>query len=148
MSSELLDLDLPDKAHQDAKIIHDCAEHLLAILCDILELARIKSDKFNIKCLPFSLPAEINKVVNLFSASAEKKGLSLSVNVQSGLKTERMGKLLQLNIPIIIECLTVLTLAGDSVRLRQVLFNLISNSIKVISPLLCLCSALYLVSVY
>ncbi len=81
MSSELISMDLPRDTKESAQIIHDCAEHLMSLLTNILDLARFKSGKLNLEQIPFHLPREVEKVSSLLSANAKQKGLSVSADI-------------------------------------------------------------------
>jgi signal transduction histidine kinase/AmiR/NasT family two-component response regulator len=85
------------------------AETLLALLNDLLDAAKLEAGEITLETLPVDLAGLVRDTLRLFSAGAEDKGLTLSVAVDPALP-ER--------------------LAGDPVRLRQVLSNLVSNAIK------------------
>ncbi|QLG89770.1 tetratricopeptide repeat protein [Chitinibacter bivalviorum] len=85
------------------------AELLLGIINDILDASKIEAGKISIEVIPFDLHKVIGQVTALFAARAEEKGLSFIVDVAH---LSHGG------------CL------GDPTRIRQVLFNLISNAIK------------------
>ena len=82
---------------------------LLRILNDILDYSKIEAGKIDLEKLPFSLNNTIHEVLNLFENSAKQKGLALTVHID-----KRIPK----------------NIVGDSVRLRQVLSNLVGNGIK------------------
>ncbi|MBF0611199.1 MAG: response regulator [Magnetococcales bacterium] len=76
---------------------------------DILELARIEAGQVVIKEAPLNLPAIMDNVLAPFMEQAAVKGITLSYQVAPDLPTR---------------------LLGDSLRLRQVLFNLVKNAIQ------------------
>jgi signal transduction histidine kinase len=85
------------------------ADHLLAIIDDLLDISKLESGKLTIERAKFS-PRELAlKVISLLHMRAEEKNLRLAVEFQSVL-------------PRIIE--------SDPVRLRQILLNLVGNAIK------------------
>ncbi len=85
------------------------AIHLLDIINDILDLSKIEAGKFELQEEPFDLQQCIGDVVGSLAGIAEEKGLALRHGIDS-------------DVPRLI--------VGDSVRLRQVLMNLIGNAIK------------------
>lgn len=89
--------------------IHEAGESLLGLVNDILDVAKIEAGKLTIERVPFELPRLVQQVVDLFEASAEARGLTLTCTVAA-------------DAPRIV--------MGDPLRTRQVLSNLLSNAIK------------------
>lgn len=100
---------LEDRYHQYAATISKSADVLLDIIDEILDFSKIESGNFEIASEPLPLNAVIEQVSNLFWAKANEKEIRLETMVDD-------------EIPSI--------LRGDSLRLRQVLSNLIGNAIK------------------
>lgn len=89
--------------------IYSSSQHLLQIVNDILDLSKIEEGYLRFESVPFS-PHEIAKdAVSTFSLKAQEKGLDLNLITE--------GK--QENVVL-----------GDPFRLRQILYNLISNAVK------------------
>jgi PAS domain S-box-containing protein len=88
---------------------HHSAEHLLGILNDILDLARLEAGRMVLESAPFDLPETVRAVIESMRPLAHQKRLTL-----------------QLHIPR--DCPQ--WVKGDSLRLRQILFNLIGNALK------------------
>lgn len=88
---------------------HSSAESLLGILNQVLDLSKIEAGKLTLNIEPYNLKALINDIDSAFSTVAQKQNL----------------KLLTIQDPRIAEVLLF-----DSLRLRQILQNLISNAIK------------------
>ncbi len=86
-----------------------CADTLLGIIGDILDLSKIEADKLELEMRPVSLHGVINEVIAMMRHRTEAKNLNLNAFIDPTLPT------------------TILT---DSLRFRQVLINLIGNSIK------------------
>ncbi len=86
------------------------SNHLLAIVGDILDAARIETDDMAVTPRPFALSEVIGGVANLHKTLADKKGLALTFDVPT-----RLGER---------------AVIGDPQRLTQVLSNLISNAMK------------------
>ncbi|MBI1836808.1 MAG: response regulator [Flavobacteriia bacterium] len=84
------------------------AENLLSIINDILDFSKIESGKIVFENAPFNLKETVEGVLKIFTYSTKKE-------------VELLAKIDE-NLPI--------GLMGDSHRLRQVLINLMSNSIK------------------
>lgn len=84
-------------------------EALLGILNNILDTSKIESGKISLDPVTFNLRETLRGIVDLMRPAAREKGLTLSLTWDS--------KLAPLNI-------------GDAGKLRQIVFNLVSNSIK------------------
>ncbi len=82
---------------------------LLTIINDILDFSKIEAGKFELFEERFRLTDEVKRAVKLFSEAASKKGLELEISLDE-------------EIPSF--------LIGDIGRIRQILFNLIGNSLK------------------
>ncbi|SNB46114.1 ATP-binding protein [Geobacter sp. DSM 9736] len=85
------------------------ARSLLRIIEDVLDLSRVEAGKLLLKEESFSIREAVSDVVELFVVEARSKGVSLLLSVADDVP-ER--------------------LAGDAVRLRQVLVNLLGNAVK------------------
>jgi signal transduction histidine kinase/DNA-binding response OmpR family regulator len=90
-------------------IIKKSADHLLRIINDILDLSKLEAGKLSIEKEAFSPAIIINDVIQLYKPSIETKGLILECNLSE-------------NVPDV--------LVGDAFRLKQILFNLVSNAVK------------------
>jgi PAS domain S-box-containing protein len=89
--------------------IHSSGQHLLELINDILDLSKIESGKLEIeqsRCSPHQLLAE---TVSILSVKAEQKGLALEIRWDTAVPE------------------TILT---DPTRFRQMITNLVGNSIK------------------
>lgn len=91
--------------------IHSCAESLLGIINDILDISKIEEKKLVLESIPFELEPLIQKVVNICSYQIEEKPLELELVVEVAPDVNR-------------------SLIGDPLRLQQVLVNLLNNAIK------------------
>jgi len=90
-------------------IIQQSGEHLLTLINDVLDLAKIEAGKMDLAPAPFQLPTFLRQLIDIIRARAEAKDLSLTYEALSPLPA------------------TVLT---DEKRLRQVLLNLLGNAVK------------------
>lgn len=85
------------------------AENLLEILNDILDFSKIEAGKMELEMVPFDLKRASKEVVDLLAPRASQKGLKLNLIYKPG---------------------TPEHLVGDSMRIRQILHNLVGNAIK------------------
>lgn len=108
-SDLLLDSTLEKEQTEYAEMINHSAQSLLVIINDILDYSKIESGKMQIENIPFNYVSTIKECVHLFSNEARTQGISLNCEIDS-------------NLPH--------TLISDPTRLRQIILNLLSNSIK------------------
>jgi CheY-like chemotaxis protein/nitrogen-specific signal transduction histidine kinase len=104
----LLQEELPPKQKQKIELIKTSSDILLVLINDILDLAKINEGKMTLEELEFNLPSLINDIVATFQLQMDEKQLIVTTNYDK-------------NIP---------NLLGDSVRVSQILINLINNSRK------------------
>jgi signal transduction histidine kinase/DNA-binding LytR/AlgR family response regulator len=90
-------------------IIHQAGSHLLTLINDILDLAKIEAKKMNLVNSDFHLPSFLIAVAEIARVRATSKGINLQV-------------LMAENLPVGVK--------GDEKRLRQVLLNLLGNAVK------------------
>jgi signal transduction histidine kinase len=79
MSDELMKMTLSRCAQEAAEIVNECADHLLSLLDNILDFARIESGKLEFDNVLFDLPFKMGKTVNLLAAHAKNKQIVLEV---------------------------------------------------------------------
>jgi signal transduction histidine kinase len=106
--TDLMLHDPPADQRAYVKTVHQSGETLLAIINDILDLAKIKSGKVELEHLPYAPGEVVDAVVGLFAVACGKKRLRLASSVPAGLPT----------------------LLGDARRLKQILTNLVGNAVK------------------
>jgi CheY-like chemotaxis protein/HPt (histidine-containing phosphotransfer) domain-containing protein len=109
MAQVLIDAPAAGDRHRIIGRIKTAAESLLAIIGDILDFSKIDSRKLVLAHETFALRAVMQEVIDTVQVTAGEKGLSLGMDVTS-------------EVPD--------ALVGDALRLRQVLLNLVGNSIK------------------
>jgi PAS domain S-box-containing protein len=105
----LQDTALTDPQRQLLETMHRSAESLLVLVNDILDFSKIEAGKMSLEVADVQLRSLIADVITLTSEAVKKKGLSIQVELAPDIPTE---------------------LRGDSIRLRQILFNLVGNAIK------------------
>ncbi len=89
--------------------IRESGWSLLALLNDILDLARVESGKMTLESRRFDLAALIERVKALHDATARAKGIEFSLDLAPGLARFRIG---------------------DETRLAQILHNVLGNAVK------------------
>ena len=109
MSSLLLDTPLNEEQRDWLEIIRNSSEALLGIINDILDYSRIESGKLPLEHQAFSLRACIEESLDVVAVRAAEKNLELLYEVDDSIPVQIMG---------------------DSMRLRQVLVNLLNNAVK------------------
>ena len=100
--------ELSDRQRDRLSVVHRSGEALLAILNDVLDLSKIEAGKLELEQMEFELAEVARGAYSAFTALANKKGLSFALDIESA-----RGRYL-----------------GDPTRLRQILYNLISNALK------------------
>ena len=90
-------------------IMRNNGDALLALINDILDLAKVEAGRLTIERVDFDLEALTDKVVETLGVRAHAKGLELAVHLMPDVPRQ---------------------LVGDPLRLRQILINLIGNAIK------------------
>lgn len=99
----------PKKMSDYLSQIKVSANHLLALINDILDLSKIESNAIQLEHLHFSLQATVEKVIQICAHKADDKNLELRYIIESDVNDH---------------------LIGDALRFEQVLINLLSNAIK------------------
>ncbi|NVJ98617.1 MAG: hypothetical protein HWE25_10725 [Alphaproteobacteria bacterium] len=99
-----------DKRYADyARDINSSGTHLLAIINDILDLAKLEAGKIQIEQNKISVRLLVDRVISLLSQQADNKGINLEEDFADDMPD---------------------AIIGDELRLRQILINLCSNAIK------------------
>jgi signal transduction histidine kinase len=109
MTDLALDETLPPLVREHLDVVKSNAHLLLTLLNDVLDFSKLESGKFSLASEPFDLRAAIDEVRSTFIYRAAEKGLTLTATVAEDVPDR---------------------LRGDVLRLRQVLFNLVSNAVK------------------
>ena len=103
------DTQLTSDQRTSLDIINRSGEHLLKLINDVLEMAKIEAGRLQLETSPFDLGKLVLDVVELMQMRCHEKGLQLLLDQSS-------------TFPRYIR--------GDEGRLRQVLLNLLSNAVK------------------
>ncbi|HET9644338.1 MAG TPA: ATP-binding protein [Burkholderiaceae bacterium] len=103
------DKQLSERQQRGLSIIEQSGQHLLALINDILDLARIDAARLELAPSELELPAFLSVVGDIVRVKAEEKGLLFTHRVDTRLPA---------------------AVSADEKRLRQVLLNLLSNAVK------------------
>jgi signal transduction histidine kinase len=114
--SELLEQgitgELNERQKKYAQSIHISGQHLLDMVNDILDIAKIEAGRINLSLTHIDVPSLIQDLRAVLGQLAEAKGIELTFSVDPGLTQ----------------------VVADPARLKQIFFNLISNAIKFNKP--------------
>ncbi|XP_066369194.1 probable histidine kinase 4 [Miscanthus floridulus] len=109
MLDMLLDTDLTSTQRDFAQTAQVCGKALISLINEVLDRAKIEAGKLDLESVPFDLRSILDDVIALFSTKSRGKGIELAVYV-----SERVPEIL----------------LGDPGRFRQIITNLVGNSIK------------------
>ncbi|MEG4572046.1 PAS domain S-box protein [Microcoleus sp. N3A4] len=104
-----LDNNLTADQHDSLNNIHQCGNHLLMLINDVLDLSKIEASKMELSPTNVHFPTFIKSIVDLFHMRADQKGIAFNYEQVSALPEG---------------------VFADEKRLRQVLINLLSNAVK------------------
>ena len=105
----ILKTDLSDKQKEYLNAIKLSGDTLIALINDILDLAKVDAGKMIFEKKPFKMAVSITSMLQLFDTKIQEKNLKLVINYDK-------------KIPDV--------LLGDSIRLHQIILNLVSNAVK------------------
>ena len=100
---------LAEKQRDGVRVIHESADHLLALINDILDLSKVEAGRLELHPADFDLPGFAEGAERIFAPRAREKNLLLETA-------------LAVDLPRFVR--------GDEQRLRQVIFNLLGNAVK------------------
>jgi PAS domain S-box-containing protein len=101
--------ELTDQQRERLDVVRQSGEALLAILNDVLDLSKIEAGKLELEEAEFDIGELARGAHATFAATAQAKGLDFELKVERGAAG---------------------VYRGDSVRVRQILYNLVSNALK------------------
>lgn len=111
MAELLADMDLDEEQQECAENIQRSANGLLTVINDILDFSKVESGRLDIEEVQFSLSVVVKDVSKMLGFAAERKNLIFESDIAVGLDTD-------------------LIVMGDPGRVRQIITNLLTNSIK------------------
>jgi len=100
--------EINDKQAEYLDEILASARHLLSLIDDVLDLAKVEAGQIELNVAPFSLPATLERGLVIVRERATAEGVRVSLSSDP----------------------SVDTVVGDERRIRQVVFNLLSNAVK------------------
>jgi PAS domain S-box-containing protein len=100
---------LGERQRRYVEMARSSADLLLSVVNDVLDFSKIEANKLELERAPFRLGDTLEDAVASLSASAAEKGLDLVCKLAPGL---------------------AVMVAGDSMRLRQIVVNLVGNAVK------------------
>lgn len=109
MAELLMDTPQSEEQQQYSEIVYKSGKHLLAIINDILDFSKIEAGKIELESISFTPLDVVEEAVDVLAQKTFEKGLAVIIDVDT--KCEQ-------------------ALLGDSMRLKQVLVNLIGNAVK------------------
>jgi two-component system sensor histidine kinase/response regulator len=109
MTQLVLGTELTPEQRHYLETVKRSGDALLGIIDDILDFSKIEARKLAIESIPFRLREVLDETMSLFAPRAQQKGLELRCEVAAGVPS---------------------ALLGDPGRLRQIIVNLVGNSLK------------------
>ena len=109
MTELVLDTELTPEQRDNLALVRLSAESLLTVINDILDFSKIEAGKLEIESIPFDLRESLGETMKALGFRAHQKGLELIYEVQPDVPEAVMG---------------------DPGRIRQIIVNLVGNSIK------------------
>jgi signal transduction histidine kinase/ligand-binding sensor domain-containing protein/DNA-binding response OmpR family regulator len=109
MASLLTETALDDEQKEYADAILNSGQSLLSVINDVLDFSKIESGNIELESHPFELRKCIEDVLELFGPKIVESGIDLLYQIED-------------DVPVFI--------VGDSLRLRQILINMVGNAVK------------------
>lgn len=106
---EELDGPLTEYMNNDLRLIQKNGQHLLHLINDVLDMAKIESGRMNLHPEKFTVHSVLDEVTSITSTLASERNVSLFIDGESDREVE---------------------IFADNTRLRQVIINLVNNAIK------------------
>ena len=105
----LLETELDHAQRSHAETVMECAESLLTLINDILDISKVEAGKIEVESIDFDLQSSLDDFLSILAVRARKKGLAFFCQIDP-------------DVPML--------LSGDPGRLRQIVNNLVGNAIK------------------
>lgn len=109
MAELLADTKLTRKQEHYAKTVVNSAESLLGIINDILDFSKIEAGRMDLEPVPFNLKSVIEDIAEMMAIRAREKAIELIVRYVPDTEED---------------------IIADPLRIRQIVFNLVTNAIK------------------
>ena len=101
--------DDPEKVDDCLKKVAMSSKHLMLLINDVLDMSKIESGKIQLKNELFDLQLFLENIENIYSVQADEKGIEFKIQLNGNIDN---------------------FIVGDSLRLNQILTNLLSNAFK------------------
>ena len=105
----VLDSPLTGEQREQLETAQRCANSLLPILNDVLDLSKIEAGKMILERIPFDIRTLVDEILRSHRGKASKKGITVSFEVAPDVPRR---------------------ISGDPLRTRQMLSNLVANAVK------------------
>ncbi|EEF30693.1 histidine kinase 1, 2, 3 plant, putative [Ricinus communis] len=109
MLQMLMDTDLDANQMDFAQTAHASGKDLISLINEVLDQAKIESGRLELEAVSFDLRSVLDNILSLFSGKSNEKGIELAIYVSS-------------QVPEVV--------IGDPGRFRQIITNLVGNSVK------------------
>lgn len=109
LNEMILREDISEEVAESAKNIQGASKMLLTLINDILDLSKIESGKMDIVNTSYETGVLFSDIINMIWIKAKEKGLEFRLDIDASIPS---------------------MLYGDEVRIKQVLINLLNNSVK------------------
>ncbi|KAK7258364.1 hypothetical protein RIF29_23937 [Crotalaria pallida] len=109
MLQMLMDTDLDENQMDYAQTAHRSGKDLISVINEVLDQAKIEANKLELEAVAFNPHAILDEVLSLFSDKSNEKGIELAVYASN-------------QVPDVV--------IGDPKRFRQIITNLVGNSLK------------------
>jgi len=109
LNEMILREDISDEVAEDAENISSASKMLLSLINDILDMSKIESGQMSLSNNIYQTADLLSDIISMISVKAREKGLDLRISIDP-------------NLPK--------AFIGDDVRIKQILINVLSNSVK------------------
>ena len=108
--AQIIESNIKDpEQHKQINVLLESGDHLLSLLNDILDFSKIEQNKLELNCEDFNFKDVISPIISTYIPICEDRGLNLIINNEISPNS---------------------VFKGDKPRIRQIIFNLISNAVK------------------
>ncbi|KAG6009161.1 hypothetical protein E4U21_003231 [Claviceps maximensis] len=111
MAELLSDMNLDEEQRDYVDNIHSSATSLLTVINDILDFSKVESGRLDVEEVQFSLSLIVKEVVRMLQFAVERKNLDFQSDIGGDIEND-------------------MVVMGDPGRVRQIITNLLTNSIK------------------
>lgn len=109
LNEMILRSDVSNDVVENARHIQGASKMLLTLINDILDVSKMESGKMDIVNVSYETGVFFSDIINIIWVKAKEKGLEFHLNIDSSIPS---------------------MLCGDEVRIKQILINILNNSIK------------------